>query len=211
MPGRTPSLSLHQLSDGPPADDAALVAAMRRRDERALAALYDRYAPVLLAHVSRLLRDRAEAEGVLLETFMQAWERADRYDAARGSVVCWLLMMARTRALDALRASGRRERAAERAAADVPADAEAETAADPAHDPARGAERGEQAVAVAAALRTLTDAQRAAIELAFFEGLSHTEIAERLAVPLGTIKTRIRAGLQRLRDVLRSHGEEAPT
>ena len=209
MPGSRPVLTFRHPSEPSPTDDATLVAAMRCRDERALAALYDRYAPVLLAHVSRLLRDRAEAEGVLLETFMQAWERADRYDPTRGSVVCWLLMMARTRALDALRASGRRERAAERAAADDPEGAQ--MVSDPAYDPARGAERGDEAVAVAAALRTLSEVQRAAIELAFFEGLSHSEIAERLSVPLGTIKTRIRAGLQRLREVLRPHGEEAAT
>jgi RNA polymerase sigma-70 factor (ECF subfamily) len=207
--GSRPTLSFRHPPDHPPDDDAALVAAMRRRDERALAALYDRYAPVLLAHVARLLRDRAEAEGVLLETFMQAWERSDRYDPTRGSVACWLLMMARTRALDALRASGRRERAAGRAAVEDPEATTSES--DPSLDPARGAERGDQAAAVAAALRTLSAPQRAAIELAFFEGLTHTEIAERLSVPLGTIKTRIRAGLQRLRDVLRPHGEEAPT
>jgi RNA polymerase sigma-70 factor, ECF subfamily len=215
LPGSRPALTFRHPPDPPPDDDAALVSAMRRRDERALAALYDRYAPVLLAHVARLLHDRGEAEGVLLETFMRAWERADQYDPARGSVLCWLLMMARTRALDALRASGRRERAAGRAAVqgegpDVPL-AGCGPAPHPACDPARGAEHGERAAAVAAALRTLSDVQRAAIELAFFEGLTHTEIAERLAVPLGTIKTRIRVGLQRLRDVLRPHGEEAPT
>ena len=207
MRGVRPAVIVRHPPDQPPPDDATLLAAMRCRDERALAALYDRYAPVLLAHVARLLRDRAEAEGVLLETFMQAWERADRYDPTRGSVACWLLMMARTRALDALRASGRRERAVERAAVEDPE--VADVVSDPAHDPARGAERDDQAAAVAAALRTLTEPQRAAIELAFFEGLSHTEIADRLSVPLGTIKTRIRAGLQRLRDVLRPHAEEA--
>ena len=207
MHGSRPTLTFRHPPDQPAEDDAALVAAMRRRDERALAALYDRYAPVLLGHVARLLRDRAEAEGVLLETFMQAWERSDRYDPSRGSVACWLLMMARTRALDTLRASGRRDRAAGRVAVGDPEGG----VSGPSLDPARGAERGEKAAAVAAALRTLTDVQRAAIELAFFEGLTHTEIAERLSVPLGTIKTRIRAGLQRLRDVLRPHAEEAPT
>jgi RNA polymerase sigma-70 factor (ECF subfamily) len=195
--------------DDRPRDDAALLAAVRHRDERALAALYDRHAPAVLAHAMRLLRDRGEAESVLLETFMQAWDRAGQFDPARGSVLSWLLVIARTRALDALRAAGRRERFA---AVSVSAEPEvALPATDPSSDPSCGAERREQAAAVAAALRTLSAPQRTAIELAFYEGLTHTEIADRLAVPLGTIKTRIRAGMQRLRDVLRPHGEEALT
>lgn len=202
MPGSHPSLTVPGPLDRPQ-DDLALVTAIRQRDERALAALYDRYASVVLAHVTRLLRDRREAESVLLETFMQAWDRADRFDPTRGSALAWLLIIARTRALDLLRASGRRERAAARSVALEPE--LAADAPDPSSDPARGAEQREQAVAVAAALRTLSDPQRTAIELAFYEGLSHSEIADRLSVPLGTIKTRIRAGMQRLRDVLRPH------
>src|SRR5689334_5976685 len=132
---------------------------MRRRDGRALAALYDRYAPVLLAHVARLLPDRGEAEGILLETFMRAWERADRYDATRGSVLCWLLVMARTRALDALRATGRRERAAGRAAVEG-GGSEAEAplsgfgpAPDASYDPERGGGGGRDAHAHRGAAR----------------------------------------------------------
>ena len=208
MPGPRPTFTVSEPNDRRH-DDVALLAAVQRRDERALAALYDRYAPTVLAHAVRLLRDRAEAESVLLETFMQAWDRAGQYDPGRGSVLSWLLIIARTRALDALRATGRRERVA---AVSVSAEPEVLLqATDPGSDPARGAVRGEQAAAVAAALRTLSDPQRAAIELAFYEGLSHTEIADRLSVPLGTIKTRIRAGMQRLRDLLRPHGEEVLT
>ena len=189
--------------------DAMLIRDITQGDERALGELYDRYAPIILAHVMRLLDDQADAESVLLETFNQAWLSAHRFDPTRGAVAAWLLSMGRSRALDLLRARGRRGKIMGQSLDN--ADTGATQIPDTGNDPARGAEHRERQAAVAAALRELPESQRTAIELAFFEGLSHGEIAERLAQPLGTIKTRIRLGMLKLRDALRVHGEEFAT
>jgi len=189
--------------------DAMLIRDITQGDERALGELYDRYAPIILAHVMRLLDDQSDAESVLLETFNQAWLSAHRFDPTRGAVAAWLLSMGRSRALDLLRARGRRGKIMGQSLDN--ADTGATQIPDAGNDPARGAEHRERQAAVAAALRELPESQRTAIELAFFEGLSHGEIAERLAQPLGTIKTRIRLGMLKLRDALRVHGEEFAT
>jgi RNA polymerase sigma-70 factor (ECF subfamily) len=202
------ALSLDRTAP-PPRHDTRLIRAITLGDERALGELYDRYAPMLLAHVMRLLDDQADAESVLLETFNQAWLSATRFDPSRGAVAAWLLSMGRSRALDLLRARGRRTKLMPQSLDST--GAAATQIPDVDCDPARGAEHRERQAAVAAALRELPESQRAAIELAFFEGLSHGEIAERLAQPLGTIKTRIRLGMHKLRDALRVHGEEFAT
>jgi RNA polymerase sigma-70 factor (ECF subfamily) len=161
-----------------------------------------------MALAFRLVGERVDAESVVLEAFMQAWRDASRFDAARGSVISWLLTIARTRALDFLRTAGRQAKRTPASVDDVPADVL--TAPEGAGHPAFDVEYREQQRAVAAALGALPDNQRTAIELAFFEGLSHAEIAERLTEPLGTIKTRIRLGMVKLRDVLRPfYGEAA--
>lgn len=186
--------------------DSALVARMRTGDERALAALYDRHAPALLGLVLRIVRERSEAEAVLMEAFLQAWRTASRFEHERGTVLGWLTTMARSRAIDHVRASARRERR-EPVVAD-PTGALQLVDTSSVADPSEHVESEETRKTVEAALRTLQPAQRAAIELAFFEGLTHVEVAERLAQPIGTIKTRIRMGMLKLRELLAPLGRE---
>ncbi|MCL4818010.1 MAG: sigma-70 family RNA polymerase sigma factor [Vicinamibacteria bacterium] len=157
-------------------------------DRSALAELYDRHAGLVLALCLRILRDRAEAEEVMQEVFLQAWRQADRYDPARASVTSWLAVIARSRALDRVRRRVARREAPEEA---IPAAGEAPRTA--------------EAIAVREALRALPPAQRLALELAYYEGLTQVEIAERTGEPLGTIKTRMRAALLKLREALRPH------
>jgi RNA polymerase sigma-70 factor (ECF subfamily) len=187
--------------------DGALLAGMVQGDEAAAGMLYDRHSATVMALAFRMVRERADAESIVLETFMQAWRDAGRFDASRGSALSWLLTIARTRALDFLRTAGRQARLMPMRVEDMPAESFA--ASEREGNPAFDAEQQEQQRAVASALRTLPDNQRVAIELAFYEGLSHSEIAERLGEALGTVKTRIRLGMIKLRDVLRPYAEAA--
>ena len=183
------------------ADDGDLVARAARGDERSIGELYDRYGSVLYAVAYRIVGQRADAEEVVLEAFAQAWRDAARFESSRGSVPGWLTTIARSRALDLVRARGRRDRITASAAADRP---EAPPAmGDYRPDPARALDLEERRRQVAQALETLSPPQRQAIELAYFEGLSQSEIAERLQEPLGTVKTRVRLGMQKLRECLR--------
>jgi len=151
----------------------------------ALGELFDLHAGLVHGLALRVLRDPAEAEDVVQEVFVQVWRQADRFDPSRGRPEAWLCTIARTRALDRLRRrSSRRE---------DPAEAAPGLVATPA--PALG-------IAVRDALATLPFEQRQPLELAYYEGLSQTEISERLGAPLGTIKTRMRTGLLRLRERL---------
>ncbi len=173
---------------------------MKAGDERALAALYDRHAARLLGQVMRVVRERSEAESVLMKVFLQAWRSAGTFDAERGSVLGWLSTIARSRALDHVRATVRRERReplGDDGATPVVLVDESIGA-----DPSATVEERETRTRVEAALASLPPGQRAAIELALFEGLTHVEIAERLSEPLGTVKTRIRSGMMRLRELL---------
>ena len=196
MPLPQPAAVFHSAS----ADDRTLVLSMRGGDERALAALYDRHSPALLGLVMRIVRDRADAESVLMKVFLQVWRSAGTFDAERGSVVGWLATIARSRALDQVRSSVRRERR-------EPMQVDSETPlvlvdTSAAGDPGAAVEAQETRRAVQRALESLQPGQRTAIELAFFEGLTHVEVAERLAEPLGTVKTRIRLGMIKLRELL---------
>jgi RNA polymerase sigma-70 factor (ECF subfamily) len=184
-----------------PTVDGVLVARAARGDDRAIGQLYDRYGAVLYAVAYRIVGQRADAEEVVLEAFAQAWRDAARFDAERGSVAGWLTMIARSRALDLVRARGRRERMTANAAADRPDVPPAMSAFR--SDPAGALDHDERRRQVQQALDTLSPPQRQAIELAYFEGLSQTEIAERLQEPLGTVKTRVRLGMQKLRECLR--------
>jgi RNA polymerase sigma-70 factor, ECF subfamily len=170
------------------ASDAALVARIVQRDESALAALYDRYSGMLSSVLRRMLRDTQAAEEILQDIFYQLWRGAAQFDSSRGSLPGWLLVIARNRAISRLRR----------------------------HNPASGEELLENTVVLPTTLETrimqqqmigkvkgaldrLPKEQRAAIELAYFEGLTHSEIAERTGDPLGTVKTRLRSALETLK------------
>lgn len=170
-------------------------------EDRALSDLYDRYGKTVYALALAIVREPADAEEVVVDAFGQAWRSVGSFDPARGSVGAWLATIARSRALDLVRARGRRTRAYERAA-HFSGDGLATPLAAPGTDPGRGVERSEARQLVGRALAALPEPQRVAIELAYFEGLSQSEIAERLAEPLGTIKTRMRAGMEKLRGQL---------
>jgi RNA polymerase sigma-70 factor (ECF subfamily) len=177
-----------------PDDD--LLHAIARSDEAALAAIYDRYRLILFGLILRILHDREEAEDCLQEVFLQVWRRARDFDESRGRAFTWLVTIARSRALDRLRASGSRLRLATEAA---------EVPRDEVGDAAEEAVQSEQGAIVREALAELPEQQRRMLLLAYFEGLTQTEIAARLGDPLGTVKTRMRAGMIKLRELL--HGK----
>jgi RNA polymerase sigma-70 factor (ECF subfamily) len=179
--------------------DGELVRAMARGDEAALAGLYDRYRLILFGLIMRILHDRADAEDVLQEAFLQVWRRAGDFDETRGRAFTWLVTIARSRALDRLRALGSRGRLATEAAR-LPREEVGDAAAD--------ALRSEEGKVVRQALSELPEDQRRALFLAYFEGLTQAEIAARLGDPLGTVKTRMRSGMMKLRELLRdrAHG-----
>ena len=196
-PRPSPPPVLFPMTSPPAPEDTepALIRRIASGDGDALTRLFDLCSPVALGLLVRILGDRAEAEEVLQEVFLQVWTQADRYDAARSSPRGWLLMLARSRALDRLR---RRE--ARRRREEVSAEEDARLLVEP-----EGTERleaVERQSRVSSALGALSPEQRRCIELAFYEGLTHTQIAERLKAPLGTVKSRILLGMSKLRQVL---------
>jgi RNA polymerase sigma-70 factor (ECF subfamily) len=191
------------VTASPRVTDAELLARAARGDEQAVGMVYDRYGQVMYAVAFRILRQAGDAEEVVAEAFAQAWRDAARFDAARGSVAAWLTVMTRSRALDFIRARSRRERIAETAQRSDPEGAPGMSAGSERPDFAVEAKERERRVAEA--LAELSPPQRTAIELAFYEGLSHSEIAARLNEPLGTVKTRVRLGMQKLRESLKPY------
>jgi RNA polymerase sigma-70 factor (ECF subfamily) len=183
------------------AADRALVERMAAGDDRALGALYDRHGRTAYALALAIVREPADAEEVVVDVFGQAWRTAGAFDSARGSAVAWLTTIVRSRSLDLVRSRGRRARAHERAASLSGGELATPIAA-AGEDPGRGVEQSETRRLVARSLAELPEAQRRVIELAYFEGLSQSEIAERLTEPLGTVKTRMRAGMEKLRGLL---------
>lgn len=171
--------------------DAALLARVAARDPGAIATLYDRHARMLYSLIVRILRDRSEAEDVLQDVFVRAWTRVETYNRDLGSPLAWLIRIARNRAIDRLRARGVRERSVDEA----PQPPEVAS-------PEATAALSERQRAVTRALDVLTPDQRTLIECAYFRGLSQTELAAEFGLPLGTVKTRIRTGMQALRRAL---------
>ncbi len=176
-------------SDGP------LIERLQKREPQALAELYDRYGRVVYSLILRVVRDAGTAEDLVQETFLRVWNRVQGFDAEKGSIAPWLLAVARNRAIDYIRsASGRGERnSVEFAETDHPAlytDMEKDIL------------NSDKTRRVKAALEKLSSNQRQVIELAYFEGLSQTEMAERMGQPLGTVKTWVRTALKNLRDEL---------
>jgi RNA polymerase sigma-70 factor (ECF subfamily) len=173
--------------------DNDLLRAVAGGDELALAACYDRYRLILFGLILRILHDREEAEDVLQEAFLQVWRRAADFDETRGRAFTWLVTIARSRALDRLRSAGSRMKLAEEAA-QIPHDEIGDAALD--------AENSETGSIVRKALSELPEEQQKTLFLAYFEGLTQTEIAARLGDPLGTVKTRMRSGMIKLRELL---------
>ena len=184
-------------------EDEALVRRMADGDDQALGVLYDRWHPVVHGAVSRMLRQAEDVEDVVEETFWQAWRQASRFDRTRGAVQTWLLTIARSRALDRARAlRRRREDPLEGDDGEVVVQQAAEG------NPGLDAEASERRRIVEAALSGLPPEQREALELGYYGGLSQTEIAERTGQPLGTVKTRMRLALQKLRSQLQVLGSD---
>ena len=179
--------------------DVEILRAVAGGDEQALGQLYDRYRLILFGLIIRILRSQPEAEDVLQEVFLQVWRQASSFDETRGRPFTWLVTLARSRAIDRLRSLGSRERAGLEAAREV---------TDSISDAATDAVKSEQAETVRRALSQLPEEQRRTLVLAYFEGLTQTEIAERLKAPLGTIKTRMRSGMIKLRELLGERMEE---
>lgn len=188
--------------NAPESSDAELMVAIHGGDPTALERLYDRHGAAVLAICLRILRDHAEAEEVLEEVFWEIWARRDRYDAERSGPFSYLMTLARSRALD--RHRFRRRRAGVWVEVDSVEGSEDRFADRDGLTPFEHATAAQRRVAIDRALDELPTSHRRAVEMNFFEGLSHREIAARLGDPLGTVKTRIRQGLLSLRKALRS-------
>ncbi len=188
------------------AEDADLVAAIARGEVDALERLYDRYGALVFSVSLRVLHDHHLAEDVVQEVFHRLWRQPTSFDPARGRFISWMMSVTRNRALDELRRRNRRFRSEER-----DEDPEREIAGgDRFDDPEVGVVLAEMRVVVRAAMTRLPAAQREVIELAYFGGLTQQEIAERTGDPLGTVKTRVRLGMRRLRVALAEYVDIAP-
>jgi len=179
-------------------NDVELIKAVAAHDEVALAQLYDRYRVILFGLLMRILNNREEAEDVLQEVFLQVWRKAGDFDENRGRPFTWLVTLGRSRGIDRLRTLAARERVVEAGAREASAEI-SDAASDAFHSEQRGL--------VNDALAQLPDEQKRPLMLAYFDGLTQSEIATRLGAPLGTVKTRMRTGLMKLREQLAGKGE----
>jgi RNA polymerase sigma-70 factor (ECF subfamily) len=186
----------------PPEDDYVLLGRIRTGDAAALGVLYDRHGPVAYTLAKALTGSGATAEEIVCDAFAQVWQSSATFDVQRGSPVAWLLTITRSRALDWRRKHNRQTHLLEKAASAAP-DGWALPVSSPGDAPDRSAEKMETRRLVRSSLDELPEAQRRVIELAYFGGLTQTEIAAELDQPLGTVKTRMRSGMSKLRDSLR--------
>jgi RNA polymerase sigma-70 factor, ECF subfamily len=178
--------------------DVELLKAVARGDEQALAKIYDRYRVTLFGLLVRILNSREEAEDVLQEVFLQVWRRAADFDEKRGKPFTWLVTLTRSRGIDRLRTLAARERVAQAGAREA-----SELVSDAATDTFRSEQRG----LVNSALAQLPEEQKRPLIMAYFDGLTQSEIAVKLGAPLGTVKTRMRSGMTKLRDLLAGKNE----
>jgi RNA polymerase sigma-70 factor (ECF subfamily) len=186
--------------------DPSLLARVVKGDQQAFSQLYDHSSTLLFTLALRILGNREEAVDLLQDVYWEVWRKVSRYDVGRGTPVAWLITLTKSRAIDRLRARASR---GYQATNSLEAGTAAEVA-DPGPSPFETQADQELRTAVEAAVAGLPQAQQQAIELAYYEGLSHAEIASRLNQPLGTVKTRIKLGMSRLRDSLQqwgNHGE----
>lgn len=183
----------------PERDWAMLVQSIAARDQHALHALYDMAHRIVFTLIMRITANQETAEELTIDVFHDVWRGASRYDPANGTVLGWIMNQARSRAIDRLRFESRKKRSG---------DSDMEPQAEVAADPRDALELREQGESLRAALAALSPSERQAIEMTFFAGLTHAEAAARLNQPLGTVKTRIRSGLHKLRQMLASEGEE---
>ncbi len=190
------------LSSKDQRNDYELMAALAGGDHDALSALYDRYSGVMLALCRRVLGDASEAEQLLLDVFTEVWQRADRYDDSRGAPLTYLLTLCRSRAID--RCRSRRSKQGKWATHETATDNSLGNVADSGNQPAEALVLGEQSRLIRRAMDSLTDAQRKVLDLAYFDGLSQSEIAEATGIPLGTVKSHVRMALIQLRQKLRN-------
>jgi RNA polymerase sigma-70 factor (ECF subfamily) len=177
------------------AEDIHLMGRTAAGDREAFARLFDRHSPVVLGLLMRILGSRSEAEEVLQEVFLQVWKQAGRYEAGRSTPRGWMLVLARSRALDSVRSREARQRREIEVSADSPRHTSQAVGT-------QGLEEKERQEQVSSALDLLPPDQRRCIELAFFEGLTQSQIANRLEAPLGTVKSRIHLGMHKLRQAL---------
>lgn len=185
------------MSEQYPIDDKCLLARIVQQDQEALAVLYDRYAQVLYGVAFKILGSAEEAEEVVLDVWRQVWRRSSTYSPDRGRVDTWLFMLLRSRALDRLRALKRLNKVT--VASQDPC---VVTDSSPGCDPTETVLIAERRSQILAALRQLPPEQRQVLELVYYQNLTHSEIAARTGQPLGTVKTRIRLGLTKLRQTL---------
>jgi RNA polymerase sigma-70 factor, ECF subfamily len=178
-----------------PVSDSALIEKMRTGDETALSTLYDRYSAMLFAMLVRILRDQQAAEEVLQDLFLQFWRNAAQFDAARGSLPAWLMVIGRNRAISRLRGRRDREVLEENEGDYANTFASSQNIEDE-------AVRSQVARNISAAMQQLPVEQRQAVELAYFEGMTQSEIASQTGIPLGTVKTRVRTAMQTLRQII---------
>jgi RNA polymerase sigma-70 factor, ECF subfamily len=170
--------------------DWSLLARIGQKDEEALSALYDRYSGLVFSEAKRILRDTGAAEEILQDLFYQVWRTAERFDPTKGSLAGWLLVAARNRAISKLRRKSEKTEELDENGVSLSIDVESHAAQNLLLDK------------VKAVMGSLPENQREALECAYFEGMSHTEIAEKTEQPLGTVKTRIRSALESLKKVL---------
>ena len=185
-------------------DDATLATQVAGGSAAALEVLYDRYSRIVLSFATRMLGDRQSGEELLQEVFLRAWQQAHNYSAGRGSFATWLLSITHNMSIDEIRKRRRRPQRAESADPVLMLT----NVRDQSPSVEESAESGALRETMARAIRTLPDAQRRAIELAYYRGLTQREIAEELDEPLGTIKTRMRLGMRKLRDYLETYEVE---